>query len=863
KVVARVVEKERAAQIYQHITSRMRDPALIEMLNNNTFRARIFPIMPNADLRVEMRYVEVLPTVARAGAASGAVYTYPLKPAEEGKGTLEKLEINVRVKRDAGLTGMGNNLALPVANSDGEYRVSLTQSNFRPKQDLRVGLTFKPQALRASVFAAPSGGRDGFFAVAISSREKLLKPRVHITGIKTYDVFPVSLPALNAGQTVLVTGRYRGSGKATIALSGAAKSARWRGQSTAEFAKVRRDPNLAASLWASKQIESLSKKTRNRARVVALSQRFTLPSKYTSWLAIPEEERQRYKLEKAQADISYYTPLLVREIEKGRGNRRVARDIRSRLAVAAKLIGRSVNSVLEDHYSPRLSDLAYEHVRESFRARPRRSVLTRTRREMNTLARWSKASPETYLRIARSDLSSGEVNEAAARWAAEMVRERPRRSVLRQARRELNRVAKHGGLNAAEYRKRSLYDIASRRLYEVTEAYAREKHSPKPSQNRMAHLRSVGGRIAPFAAQNIEKALQTAEQTMLTTRLQNRASELAAIEFSEEPDKAAATRLRAEIDQLLRFFDKDGKQIVAYQREQIRSSMQNQIAEKYAETVVDKRENEAAGLRLKQRAEKLKAARTSSQEDDSEWYTRRAFSARAHAVAARILDLQKQEGKSSEVARLRAELGRLAPQGTSADVDEYLRWEETLAKWGRPTNSPREYYMRQGDPLISIDAPADAQKVVALLPGGDVKTLVYDAASKQWQVRFDIPTYAVEGPYTITIVIVHRDGTRHQFVLRYNVDVTAPGGTGRAAQVEAVTTNALRLELEASADTTRVTALLPWGDKVEMSPSAGQTNRFLKLVPVPGKWQNRELAVTYILTDKAHNRTTLRVDMSK
>ena len=43
KVVARVVEKERAAAIYKHITSRMRDPALVEMIGkNNAFFIRSF-----------------------------------------------------------------------------------------------------------------------------------------------------------------------------------------------------------------------------------------------------------------------------------------------------------------------------------------------------------------------------------------------------------------------------------------------------------------------------------------------------------------------------------------------------------------------------------------------------------------------------------------------------------------------------------------------------------------------------------------------------------------------------------------------------------------------------------------------------
>ena len=92
KVVARVVEKERAALIYQHITSRMRDPALIEMIGQNTFRARIFPIMPNADLRVEIHMIQPLTSTR-----SGSNFNLELKPSKAGTGTLERLDVRVRV----------------------------------------------------------------------------------------------------------------------------------------------------------------------------------------------------------------------------------------------------------------------------------------------------------------------------------------------------------------------------------------------------------------------------------------------------------------------------------------------------------------------------------------------------------------------------------------------------------------------------------------------------------------------------------------------------------------------------------------------------------------------------------------------
>ena len=77
KVIARIVEKKRAAAIYRHITTQMRDPALIEMIDKNTFRARIFPVMPNSDLRVEIHMAQVLPSDP-----TGVVYELPLREEE-------------------------------------------------------------------------------------------------------------------------------------------------------------------------------------------------------------------------------------------------------------------------------------------------------------------------------------------------------------------------------------------------------------------------------------------------------------------------------------------------------------------------------------------------------------------------------------------------------------------------------------------------------------------------------------------------------------------------------------------------------------------------------------------------------------
>jgi hypothetical protein len=64
----------------------------------------------------------------------------------------------------------------------------------------------------------------------------------------------------------------------------------------------------------------------------------------------------------------------------------------------------------------------------------------------------------------------------------------------------------------------------------------------------------------------------------------------------------------------------------------------------------------------------------------------------------------------------------------------------------------------------------------------------------------------------------------------------------------------------ASEDTARVMALLPWGEQVALRP-AGRPRHFFGSVPVPPAHRGRADRITFILTDRAHNRTMVTVDM--
>ncbi|MEA2465682.1 MAG: hypothetical protein QOJ98_3429, partial [Acidobacteriota bacterium] len=69
-----VVERLRANQVYEQFLHQMRDPALLEQDQGNRFSARIFPIEPNAPVRLILSYTQLLPL--RDGVRT---YTLPLR----------------------------------------------------------------------------------------------------------------------------------------------------------------------------------------------------------------------------------------------------------------------------------------------------------------------------------------------------------------------------------------------------------------------------------------------------------------------------------------------------------------------------------------------------------------------------------------------------------------------------------------------------------------------------------------------------------------------------------------------------------------------------------------------------------------
>jgi Ca-activated chloride channel family protein len=87
------MDAEKARQTYEDIVRKVKDPALLEYADQGAVRARIFPIPPDGERRVELEYTQTL------SADNGlARYVYPLNTEKFSTQPLEDVSVSLDIK---------------------------------------------------------------------------------------------------------------------------------------------------------------------------------------------------------------------------------------------------------------------------------------------------------------------------------------------------------------------------------------------------------------------------------------------------------------------------------------------------------------------------------------------------------------------------------------------------------------------------------------------------------------------------------------------------------------------------------------------------------------------------------------------
>ena len=170
-----VVEADKARQVYEDIVRRMRDPGLLEYLDSNLLRMRVFPIEPKSSVKLEVTYTQALPF------ESGVYeYTFPMKTGHKASKVLEDSTLSVDIvsplpiktvyspTHDVGITRKDDHHAL----------VGFEETAAALDRDFTLFYTVSDADFGINLLTRRLEGEDGFFALMISPRVELADDKV-------------------------------------------------------------------------------------------------------------------------------------------------------------------------------------------------------------------------------------------------------------------------------------------------------------------------------------------------------------------------------------------------------------------------------------------------------------------------------------------------------------------------------------------------------------------------------------------------------------------------------------------------------------------------------------------------------------
>jgi hypothetical protein len=161
-VMADVVEKQRAREIYEQIKRERRDPGLLEWQGGNIFSARVWPIPGNGEKRVKIVYTQVLPLRGNTYR-----YNYALQSEMLQQHPLKDLSLTVNVNSEIPLKKVWS----PTHSTRDQFtpaaaRVEFSAQEYTPNKDFEVVIE---QEKRASdiVMIPHRRGDDGYFMLQL------------------------------------------------------------------------------------------------------------------------------------------------------------------------------------------------------------------------------------------------------------------------------------------------------------------------------------------------------------------------------------------------------------------------------------------------------------------------------------------------------------------------------------------------------------------------------------------------------------------------------------------------------------------------------------------------------------------------
>jgi Ca-activated chloride channel family protein len=159
-----ILDREEARRVYEEIVREMKDPALLEYVGRDLFRARVYPVPAGGRTRIELEYTEII--TYDAGMFK---YRYPLDTERFSPAPLEEVAIAARISSPVPLKSVYSpSHEVDVSLVAHEATVGYEARQVTPDRDFILYYTVSERDLGMSLLTFRKNREPGYFLLMLS-----------------------------------------------------------------------------------------------------------------------------------------------------------------------------------------------------------------------------------------------------------------------------------------------------------------------------------------------------------------------------------------------------------------------------------------------------------------------------------------------------------------------------------------------------------------------------------------------------------------------------------------------------------------------------------------------------------------------
>ncbi|MCH7527164.1 MAG: VWA domain-containing protein, partial [Planctomycetes bacterium] len=169
EIKGELLDRDEARRTYEGIVAKMRDPALLEYVGSRLYKARIFPIPANGDVRVTLQYTQTLPFDGGM-----ATITLPLRGDAHSPEPAGATSVVVNIRSQVPIKNVFSPThAVSVHRTDYQASVSYESEGKRQDRDFTLHYTLSDKDFGLAMLTYRDGTEDGFFMARIAPKAKI------------------------------------------------------------------------------------------------------------------------------------------------------------------------------------------------------------------------------------------------------------------------------------------------------------------------------------------------------------------------------------------------------------------------------------------------------------------------------------------------------------------------------------------------------------------------------------------------------------------------------------------------------------------------------------------------------------------